>query len=145
MQAFKMSLNVCEVLQHASRVPPHPATGLADQKPKRRDTTPRQYRISFIARVKAVREAMPPVDGKDKFTQEDMAMLLGIDQGKYKQYEKRSLMPHDLLVEFCKLTEQHPWFMLTGQSGALSPGAAPRHSPTLRPVPPAKPRNRPSK
>ena len=83
-------------------------------------TTPSRYRDAFCDRVKAAREAV-------ELTQEQMAHALDTTQGTYKQYETRSLMPHPLLVQFCRITGVHPWYMLTGQPPHLSPtGAAPR-------------------
>lgn len=77
------------------------------------------------------------------FSQIEMAKRLGIEQGNYKQYETRSMMPIYLLIKFCEITDQHPWQILTGQSGTRSPGAFPARPPTtLRPVPPGKPKTR---
>ena len=53
------------------------------------------HKAAFLARTKAARGAR---------TQETMAELLEIKQDKYKQYEIRSYMPHDLIPRFLKIT-----------------------------------------
>ncbi|MDB5579806.1 MAG: hypothetical protein JWR80_4982 [Bradyrhizobium sp.] len=53
-----------------------------------------EYKRHFIERVKAARVARG-------YTQHDIAELLDIDQGNYKQYETRSFLPHDLVPRFC--------------------------------------------
>jgi hypothetical protein len=113
--------------------------------PQSRDTTPADFKAAFLARIKASREAMLKDDGKP-WSQTDMAERLGMTQDKYKQYETRSMMPTYLVVEFCRITDQHPWYILTGQSGSRAPGTVPPRPPAnLRTVPPAKPKSRPSK
>jgi DNA-binding transcriptional regulator YiaG len=104
---------------------------------KKRETTPTEYRDAFLKRVATAREALG-------LNQTKMAELLGLTQGHYKQYESRTIMPHHILVEFCRVTKQHPWYMLTGQSGAFSPGALHSHDRTgnVRPISPAKSRKR---
>ena len=52
------------------------------------------YRKAFMERTKKAREDRG-------LTQVELAELLGIDQGKYKQYETRSLLPHSLVHRFC--------------------------------------------
>jgi DNA-binding transcriptional regulator YiaG len=111
------------------------ASATKTKLPAGRDTTPAEYKRDFLARIKASRKALG-------VSQTVMAERLGIPQDKYKQYEVRSMMPIYLLVEFCKITDQHPWFLLTGQSGSRSPGAFPTRPPThLQTVPPVKPKN----
>lgn len=113
---------------------------------RRRDSTPKEYRDRFLGRVKAAREALlDPATGK-KLSQAKMAGMLGLEQDHYKQFETRSMMPLHLLVEFCRRTDQHPWYMLTGQSASSAPGtvqAPPPHPPAnLRPIRPSKPKVR---
>lgn len=88
----------------------------------RRDSTPKEYRDDFLGRVKAARKAMTDPDTGKRLSQAKMAAILGLEQDHYKQFESRSMMPLHLLVKFCKHTDQHPWFMLTGQSASSSPG-----------------------
>lgn len=52
------------------------------------------FRESFIARVKSARIA-------SGLTQVQISKLLEIDQGTYKMYETRSMLPHDLIPRFC--------------------------------------------
>ena len=116
-------------------MPPRRSSAAKEQSSASRDTTPAEYKSAFLARIKSSREALG-------VSQTVMAERLGIPQDKYKQYEVRSMMPIYLLVEFCKITDQHPWFLLTGQSGSRSPGAFPTRPPThLQTVPPVKPKN----
>lgn len=109
----------------------------------RRDTTPKQYRDEFLGRVKAARRAMIDADTGKRLSQTKMAALLGLEQDHYKQFESRSMMPLYLLVEFCRHTDQHPWYMLTGQSASSSPGTV-RSSPAapnnIRPIRPSRPK-----
>lgn len=141
-----MSLNVGQRVQHALRMPPRRAsTAPKPPAPQSRDTTPADFKSAFLARIKAARKAMRTPEGK-QFSQTQMAERLGMTQDKYKQYESRSMMPIYLVVEFCKITDLHPWFIITGQAPSASPGGFPTRPPTsLRSVPPAKPKTRPSK
>src|SRR5687767_3284471 len=112
----------------------------------RRDSTPKEYRDEFLGRVKAARKALiDPATGK-RLSQTKMATLLGLEQDHYKQFESRSMMPLYLLVEFCKHTDQHPWYMLTGQSASSSPGTVRSSLPALpanvRQIRPSKPKLR---
>lgn len=54
------------------------------------------YKREFTLRVRWARHARG-------WGPSEMAELLKIDQGKYKQYERRSLMPHYLVPEFLRL------------------------------------------
>lgn len=45
---------------------------------------------------------------KANLTQEEIAVLLNIPQDKYKHYEKRSLLPHYLIANFCIATRIEP-------------------------------------
>ena len=100
---------------------------------RERRCVPSLYRKEFCDRVKRAREGVG-------ISQTDMAELLQVDQGTYKQYEgdqgrrrrrgllsdepkppRFTLMPHDLLPLFCALTGKDPWEMLTGQHPAMRP------------------------
>ena len=59
--------------------------------------TATQFKDKFIGRVKDARN-------RSGFTQEDMAKILGIEQGRYKQYETRSYLPHEFVDVFCTAT-----------------------------------------
>jgi hypothetical protein len=143
-QLAKPSRDSDHAVRHDFSMPPRrSAAAPALVRTAKRDTTPREYKLAYIARIKAAREAMPAPPGKKKFTQGDMAAALGLEQDHYKQFERRSMLPPHLLVEFCRITDQHPWYMLTGQSGTKSPGLSTRPSAELRQIPSGKPTRRP--
>ena len=52
------------------------------------------FKRAFTAQIKAAREAKG-------LKQDQMGRLIGLSQGSYKQYEGRTLMPHELLPKFC--------------------------------------------
>lgn len=74
-----------------------------------KDTAASRYRADFIARTKAAREA------KDGLTQAKMAKVLGMEQGTYKQYETRSLLPHMHIETFCLMTDVPVAWLVTGE------------------------------
>lgn len=88
--------------------------------------TPSVFKTEFIARTKLAREATG-------MTQTEIAMALGVDQGRYKQYETRSLLPHEMIGRFCAITRVTEKWLTTGV------GAAP-----ARPMPPIRPLDRAS-
>lgn len=67
-----------------------------------------EFEASFRARVAAARRAA----GK---TQEEMATLLNMRQGRYKQYETRSLLPHFYVERFCLATSVTSHWLMTGK------------------------------
>lgn len=56
--------------------------------------TEKEFRQLFAARTKESRE-------KAGFSQEGIAKLLRIDQGRYKNYELDRPLPHYLVPQFC--------------------------------------------
>lgn len=83
-----------------------------DAEPARGDNTPMsrtEYKRAFIARTKAARESA-------KLTQQQIADALRIPQDRYKQYETRSLLPHDLIPGFCLVTKIDPADLFTGST-----------------------------
>jgi DNA-binding XRE family transcriptional regulator len=73
----------------------HPVTPDAPGRtirPMGKATTPTRFKQNFCAKLKAAREFRG-------ITQEDMAKRLDILPNTYSKYEKRSLMPHYLLVQ----------------------------------------------
>ncbi len=60
----------------------------------RMDETASAYKEGFISRTKSARE-------NSTLTQREMAEALQIDQGKYKQYEIRTPLPHRFVKPFC--------------------------------------------
>lgn len=56
------------------------------------------------------------------------ARKLGVDPERYRKWEDSSPnrnIPLHLIPEVCRLTGHHPWYILTGQSGTMSPGTFP--------------------
>ncbi len=81
----------------------HKATLSRDCEPARAEkagmvkgSTKSAFKAEFIARTRQARIARG-------YSQEQMAALLDMAQGTYKQYESRSLLPHDLVPRFCLL------------------------------------------
>jgi hypothetical protein len=81
-----------------------------------------EEKLAFITRVKAAR--MSRFD-----TQGPMLTILGIDQGRYKQYETRTPLPHRFLPKFCAATGVSLDWLLTGE------GQGPRVEQYIRHVP----------
>jgi hypothetical protein len=130
LQGVNVSLTKRSIGKHHSRV-----------ASKRRDSTPKEYRDEFLGRVKAARKALTDTETGKRLSQRKMAEMLGLEQDHYKQYESRSMMPLYILVEFCRRTDQHPWYMLTGQSASSSPGTVHLAVPmNVRPIRPSKPK-----
>lgn len=77
--------------------------------------SPTAYKAALCRRIQAARESID-------MTQEQMAAALGIKRDRYSKYEVgRSMLPHHLIPRFCELTKHDPWYILTGQSAAMSP------------------------
>jgi len=86
-----------------------------------------QYKSEFTARVKEARQ-------RKGWKQWEAAQALGISQDHYKQYEKRSLMPHRYIWAFCQHTRVSMEWLLTGHGKkALQP--LPEIEPDIRPAP----------
>lgn len=66
------------------------------------------FRLEFIERTKTART-------RSGLTQDEMAKLLGLDQGTYKQYETRSLLPHRYIPAFCMITRVSESWLLSGK------------------------------
>lgn len=67
-----------------------------------------EEKLAFIGRVRAAREARFP-------TQRPMLTILGIDQGTYKQYERRTPLPLRFIPKFCAATGVEIEWLLTGE------------------------------
>jgi DNA-binding XRE family transcriptional regulator len=78
-----------------------------------------QYRHAFLARTAQARE-------RAKYTQAEIAEILDITQDTYKQYEKRTPLPHYLIPRFCLATKTDP-AVLFGMPGAK--GSTNEHRP----------------
>lgn len=90
---------------------------LAHDCPMADDTAKSAYKARFIARVRWARAAR-------SMTQAEMAELLGIKQDKYKQYETRSYLPHDLVPRFI-LAAGIDWAWLFTEKGRGPVGLEP--------------------
>jgi hypothetical protein len=67
-----------------------------------------EEKLAFIGRVRAAR--------KGRFnSQGPICTILGIDQGTYKQYEKRTPLPHRYIPKFCAATGVTYEWLLTGE------------------------------
>jgi transcriptional regulator with XRE-family HTH domain len=80
---------------------------ILQMKGKRKATTPAQWRKEFIGRVRAARV----VSGKSA---SELAEFLGVSLDTYGRWEKRSLLPHQFIMPFCRATKADPVFLLTG-------------------------------
>jgi hypothetical protein len=84
-------------------------------KPGKRPSTPSEYRIEFIGRVKKARESAKPA-----LTYEQMADALShavnrpIRADSYRKWESENMLPHDLIVPFCEITGADLFELLTG-------------------------------
>lgn len=66
------------------------------------------YNSVFIERTKAARE-------RSGLTQIEIAGILQIDQGTYKQYETRTPLPHRYVPAFCAATRVTEKWLFTGR------------------------------
>ncbi len=85
------------------------------------------FKAEFVHRVRLARETRG-------FSQREAAELLGIEQDKYKHYETRSFMPHELVPRFCLLCGVDvDWlFSGRGRAPALAEPDRTRRSPRAR-------------
>lgn len=67
-----------------------------------------EYKQGFTGRVAEARERIG-------WKQWQVAEALGMPQDRYKQYEKRTLLPHHLIGRFCLITRVDPEWLLTGR------------------------------
>lgn len=93
--------------------------------PKAQPTT--AFRRDFIARTRWARIGR-------SFTQAQAADLLGLAQDKYKQYESRTLLPHELVARFCLLCGIDESWLFTAKGRAPAIPEPPRQEPRKRPV-----------
>lgn len=82
--------------------------------------TENEFRQLFAARTKEARE-------KAGFSQDEMAKLLRIDQGRYKNYELTRPLPHFLVPQFCIACHIDPTDLY-----AAAPAARERRAPRRR-------------
>lgn len=70
--------------------------------------TPTEFEELFVARTKALREL-------SGMTGPQMATALEIPYERYKKYETRSPLPHDLVERFALITRVPVDFVMTGR------------------------------
>lgn len=70
--------------------------------------TPAEFDELFVARTRALRELKG-------WTALEMATALGIPADRYRKYETRTPMPHDLLDRFAMITGVSVEFLITGR------------------------------
>lgn len=88
-------------MSHDAALFPHQIEGMAKQ------ITATEYKDAFFERTKKAREDAG-------FSQPDMAKILQIKQGQYKQYEVRTLLPHRYIEIFCTATKVSVQWLFTG-------------------------------
>lgn len=74
-----------------------------------RDHTPADFFQGFYARVRAARIARG-------LTQAEMAQALSIGSEAYRAYEKRTPLPHNLIIPFARITGVEIEYLFTGRS-----------------------------
>lgn len=71
------------------------------------------YNAELIARVKSLRESMRTADGA-RWTSEQMAKALDIPADRYRKYELRTPLPHELIERFALIVGVSVDFLVTG-------------------------------
>jgi hypothetical protein len=71
------------------------------------------YNAELIGRVKSLREGMRTPDGA-RWTSEQMAKALDIPADRYRKYELRTPLPHELLERFALIVGVTVEFLVTG-------------------------------
>lgn len=93
--------------------------------------TEAEYKQAFMQRVKEARIAR----GLKQWEMAE-ALVPGMPQDKYKQYEGRSLLPHHLMGRFCLICRVDPEWLLTGKGKkALKPLREIEAPASTKPVP----------
>lgn len=75
------------------------------------------YNAELIARVKRLREGMKTPEGK-LWTSEMMATALGIPADRYRKYESRTPLPHELIERFALIVGVTVEYLVTGNKPA---------------------------
>jgi transcriptional regulator with XRE-family HTH domain len=76
--------------------------------------TPAEFEAMYIARVKALRVAA-------NMTAQQMATALKIPFERYKKYESRTPLPHELIEQFALITRVSVEFVVTGRRVGSGP------------------------
>lgn len=71
----------------------------------------KEFNEAFIARVKQLRE-------ERGWTSEQMAIALGVPAERYRKYEYRTPLPHDLIEKFALTVDRDVSYVLTGKASA---------------------------
>ena len=74
----------------------------------RRVMSPAEFESLYIARVKALREAKG-------WTAAQMATALGVPAERYRKYETRTPLPHNLIEPFALIAGVSVEFLITGR------------------------------
>ena len=70
-----------------------------------------QYEIDFLQRTTEARAG--------RYTQQEIADLLGISQSRYSKYEIRTPLPHAFVPQFCTATGVEANWLFGVRAGAL--------------------------
>ena len=89
---------------------------MGHKRPMREIMTPAEYEEMFIARTKALR-ALAGMNAKE------MATALDVPYERYKKYESRTPLPHELLERFALIARVTVDFLITGRR--VGPGPHP--------------------
>ena len=76
--------------------------------------TPAEFVEMFIARTKALRMATG-------MTSQEMATALNIPHERYKKYENRTALPHELIEQFALIARVPVAFVMTGRRTGTAP------------------------
>ena len=60
------------------------------------------FRTAFVERTKLARQT------RTQLTQEQIDTVLGIDQGRYTNYERNRPLPHELVDAYCLISTTDP-------------------------------------
>jgi hypothetical protein len=86
--------------------------------------TDTEEKLAFIRRVRTARLARFGDEG-----QKPICVILGVPQSTYKQYEKRTPLPHRYIPKFCAATGVSLEWLLTGEGKGPPPDNFPKETP----------------
>ena len=75
----------------------------------KKDQTSSDFKAEFIARVKEARVKRFPNAARD------MAIALGIEPDTYNKYERRTPLPHELVIKFALICGVSVEYLYTGK------------------------------
>jgi transcriptional regulator with XRE-family HTH domain len=88
--------------------------GLMHKRAMRELMTPAEFEELFVARTKALRVHAG-------MTAQQMATALGVPFERYKKYESRTPLPHELIEQFALITRVSVEFVMTGRRVGAGP------------------------